>query len=144
MRHGPKPLNPNVTRTMKRVRRRDAKPEMQLRKELHRRGLRFRVDYGGLPGHPDICLTRARIAVFVDRCFWHGCELHGSLPEHNRDWWEAKLARNRERDVEVTDKLRDWGWVVLRNWTHDDVEEMADEIEDVWRELRGLEPIPRE
>lgn len=122
---------------MKRVKRRDTKPEIQLRKVLHRRGLRFRVDYGGLPGRPEVCFTRARIAVFVDGCFWHGCDTHGSMPRNNAEWWAAKIARNRERDVRVTNALRDLGWVVLRYWTHDDVDEMANEIEDIWRDLVG-------
>ena len=106
---------------------------MQLRRELHRRGLRFRVNYPGLPGRPDIVLTRAKIAVFVDGCFWHACPVHGSLPKNNRGWWESKLARNVERDREKDRALEELGWTPRHYWEHDDVDEVADEIE--W--LRG-------
>ena len=109
--------------------RRDTGPEMQLRRELHRRGLRFRVNFPGLPGKPDIVLTRAKIAVFVDGCFWHSCPVHGSLPRNNREWWQAKLARNVERDREKDRALEELGWTPLHYWEHDDVDEVADEIE---------------
>ena len=138
------PLNENVSRTMRRVRRRNTKPELLLRRELHRRGLRFRVDYAGLPGRPDVALTKVKIAVFVDGCFWHGCPIHATYPKHNEEWWTTKLARNRERDREVDEKLWGLGWLVLRYWTHDEVDEMADEIEDVWRDLSGLPGVVRE
>lgn len=138
------PLNENVSRTMRRVRRRNTKPELLLRRELHRRGLRFRVDYAGLPGRPDVALTKVKIAVFVDGCFWHGCPIHATYPKHNEEWWATKLARNRERDREVDEKLWGLGWLALRYWTHDEVDEMADEIEDVWRDLSGLPGVVRE
>lgn len=141
---GPEPLNSQVSRNLSRVKRRDTKPEIALRRELHRRGLRFRVDYGRIPGHPDVAFTNAKIAVFVDGCFWHGCDLHGALPKNNAEWWAAKIARNQERDAEVAEELKRAGWIVLRYWTHDDVDEMADEIEDVWRDLTGLRPVDRE
>lgn len=140
---GPKPLNARVSRNLSRVKRRDTKPEIQLRRELRRRGLRFRVDYGRIPGHPDVAFTKVKNAIFVDGCFWHGCDIHGSLPRNNAEWWAAKIARNRERDVRVTNAPRDFGWVVLRYWAHDDIDEMADEIEDIWRDLVGLSPIDR-
>lgn len=139
----PKPLNENVSRTMKRVRRKDTKPELLLRRELHRRGLRYRVDYDKVPGRPDIALTRAKIAVFVDGCFWHGCPLHVTYPQNNHEWWVAKLARNRERDLAVTRRLQELGWTVLRYWTHDEIDEMADEVEDVWRDICGVAPVER-
>ncbi|MFD5867411.1 very short patch repair endonuclease [Corynebacterium sp. NPDC060344] len=141
-RRGPTPLNSQVSRNLSRVKRRDTKPEIQLRRELHRRGLRFRVDYGGVSGHPDVAFTRVKIAAFIDGCFWHGCSIHGSLPKNNAEWWRAKIQRNRERDAHVTAELRVMGWVVLRYWTHDDIDEVADEIEDTWRELAGLAVMP--
>lgn len=65
----PRPLNATVSRTMARVRRRDTKPELLVRRELHRRALRFRVDYSDAPGHPDLAFTRACLAVFINGCF---------------------------------------------------------------------------
>jgi DNA mismatch endonuclease, patch repair protein len=69
-----------------------------LRRRLHAAGLRFRIHPRDLPGRPDIALTRAKMAVFVDGCFWHGCPAHGVLPKHNREWWLQKLRANSERD----------------------------------------------
>ena len=134
-RSGPAPLSDQVSRNLSRVKRRDTKPEIALRRELHRRGLRFRVDYGGVPGHPDVAFTRAKIAVYVDGCFWHGCDIHGAIPKNNAEWWRAKIERNRARDAEVSEQLRRLGWLVLRYWAHDDVDEIADEIEETWRAL---------
>ena len=83
--HGssPQPLSETVRRQMSAMRTRDAGTEIALRRELHRRGLRFRVQVRTLPGRPDIALTRARIAVFVDGCFWHRCPDHGTAPKNN-------------------------------------------------------------
>lgn len=89
---------------------RNTKPELLLRRELHRRGLRYRVNYREVPGSPDIALTRVRIAVFVDGCFWHQCPIHCRIPRDNRDWWRAKLDRNVARDRETDDTLTAMGW----------------------------------
>lgn len=130
----PTPLNDLVHDQMSRMPRRDTKPEIALRRELHRRGLRFRVDYRSVPGRPDIALTRARIAVFVDGCFWHHCPLHCRMPKNNRRWWEAKLDRNVERDSEKDAQLTDMGWTPLHYWEHDDIDDAADEIVALWRD----------
>jgi DNA mismatch endonuclease (patch repair protein) len=140
---GPKPLNAQVSRNLSRVKRRDTKPEIELRRELHRRGLRFRVDYGLAPGRPDIAFTRAKVAVFLDGCFWHGCPLHGTRPKSNAAWWKAKIRRNVERDARVREQLGQEGWLVLRYWAHDDVDDICDEVEYVWRDFSGLPPIRR-
>jgi DNA mismatch endonuclease, patch repair protein len=108
-------------------------PEILIRRELHRRGLRFRVSYARLPGRPDIALTGARVAVFVDGCFWHACPDHGVLPRNNRDWWQAKLSRNVARDREKDEQLDSLGWVVVHVWEHEDPARAADAIEQLWR-----------
>src|SRR4051812_33794791 len=93
----PEPSSAAVSRRMSKQRRRDTNPEVALRRELHRLGLRFRLDRKVLESsrtRVDILLPGARLAVFVDGCFWHRCPDHGSIPESNRDWWAAKLARN--------------------------------------------------
>ena len=112
------------------------KPEMLLRRELHRRGLRFRVNHRDLPGRPDIAFTRVRLAVFVDGCFWHLCPAHAILPKNNAEWWQAKLRRNVERDREKDAGLTALGWRVLHVWEHEDPLTVADEVEKNWRGLR--------
>jgi DNA mismatch endonuclease, patch repair protein len=116
---------------MKANRRRDTGPELALRRELHGRGLRFRVDYPpqlGLRCRPDIVFTRRRLAVFVDGCFWHSCPEHGNLPRANREWWRAKLEQNVARDRLTERALRDAGWNVIRVWEHEPVALAADKI----------------
>jgi DNA mismatch endonuclease, patch repair protein len=72
-----------------------------------------------LPGKPDIVLSRYKIAIFVDGCFWHRCPLHGSFPKTNRLFWEKKITRNVARDTEVNSLLASSGWKVIRVWEHE-------------------------
>lgn len=109
---------------------------MALRKELHGRGLRFRI-HAKLPGRPDIAFTRAKLAVFVDGCFWHCCEYHGTLPKNNAEWWRAKLDGNLERDRRKDAELRQLGWTVLHIWEHEPVRDAAATVEALWRERTG-------
>src|SRR5881227_2669414 len=103
------------TRTMSRIRSRDTKPEMTIRKLVHARGLRFRKHAKALPGTPDLVFPSARVAVFVDGDFWHGWR----FPEW-RDglapYWLAKIERNRARDQRNFRRLRHMGWTVIRLW----------------------------
>lgn len=121
-----------TSRRMSRQRTRDTAPEILLRRELHRRGLRYRVD-APLPGMPrrraDLLFTRAKVAVFVDGCFWHGCPEHKTGPINNGAWWAAKLARNVERDRETGDHLSSLKWTALRVWEHEDMKHAAADIE---------------
>lgn len=112
-------------------------PEMSLRRELHRRGMRFLVNVKRLPGSPDIVLTRARVAVFVDGCFWHRCPVHCVPPKSNAAWWEQKLQANQSRDHRDTVNLQEAGWMVIRVWEHSDTDSAASGIEDAWRERTG-------
>lgn len=118
---------------MSRQGRRDTKPEMELRSELHRRGLRYRVDRAVLPDlrrrRADIVFGPARVAVFVDGCFWHSCPEHGNLPKANRDWWREKLRGNVERDRHTDQRLREAGWDPVRIWEHEDPIAAADLVE---------------
>src|SRR5262245_55833621 len=101
-------------------RRRNTRPEVRLRSALHGHGLRYRVDHkigsGRSAPRPDVVFTQARVAVFVDGCFWHGCPEHGTQPRTNSDYWRAKLARNRQRDEANTAMLESQGWSVVRVW----------------------------
>jgi DNA mismatch endonuclease (patch repair protein) len=123
---------PQVTARMSNHPRRDTAPEMRLRRELHRRGLRYRVDVP-LPAIPrrkaDLLFKRSKVAVFVDGCFWHGCPSHGRRPSNNSDWWEKKLSGNVRRDEDTNQRLRDQGWTVLRFWEHEDMTTAADVVE---------------
>ncbi|MFC8190862.1 very short patch repair endonuclease [Cellulomonas sp. NPDC057328] len=121
-----------VSRRMSSARRRDTAPEMLLRRELHRRGLRFRVVMK-VPGNNrrtiDIAFTRRRLAVFVDGCFWHGCPDHGTAPRSNGEWWARKLAANAARDADTDRVLTEAGWGVLRIWEHVRVHDAADRVQ---------------
>lgn len=109
-------------------------PELAIRHELHRRGLRYRVNVASLPGRPDIVLTRARIAIFVDGCFWHGCPEHAVAPKSNAEWWRSKLEANVARDRRDAARLHEAGWTVVRAWEHESPVLVADAIEQLWRD----------
>lgn len=117
---------------MSRQRRRDTHAELSLRRSLHARGLRYRVD-AALPGLPrrraDLTFPARRLVVFVDGCFWHVCPEHTTAPKNNAGWWATKLARNVERDRETEAHLADLGWRVIRIWEHEDSECAADRVE---------------
>lgn len=104
---------------MSRAARRDTAPELALRRLLHAAGMRYRVNYP-VPRNRrrtiDVAFTRARIAIFVDGCFWHSCPEHGTSPAANSQWWETKLRTNTERDRDTDRLLEDSGWEVLRFW----------------------------
>lgn len=104
-------------------------PEFAVRRELHRRGLRFRVNVSDLPGRRDIVLTRAKVAIFVDGCFWHGCLQHAVAPKANASWWRAKLDANVARDRRNGSTLQESGWLVVRVWGHESPVAAADMIE---------------
>ncbi len=120
----PHPSSPAVSNVMRANRRTDTKPEVALRSALHRMGLRFRKDHVvQLPNRrvrPDIVFTKAKLAVFVDGCFWHSCSEHGRTPTgSNPDYWRQKLERNRTRDRLDTESLGVAGWQVIRVWEHE-------------------------
>lgn len=108
-------------------RRRDTKPELAVRRLIHAAGLRYRVDFAPIGGRSraDIVFTRARVAIFIDGCFWHGCPIHATYPKRNSDYWLPKLQRNVERDRESDQRLQLAGWTVLRFWEHESPEGVA-------------------
>jgi DNA mismatch endonuclease (patch repair protein) len=122
--------------------RRDTRPEIAVRRALHAAGLRFRVDVRVWPGagapRPDIVFRRAKVAVFVDGCFWHSCPEHCRVPTTNVDYWVPKLARNRERDRANDVALHANGWDIVRVWEHEDPKEVAQRIAALVR-ARALE-----
>ncbi|WP_393100439.1 very short patch repair endonuclease [Streptomyces sp. LN325] len=113
---------------MSRQARKDTSAELAVRRLLHAAGLRYRVEYP-VPGMArrriDVAFTRAKVAVLIDGCFWHGCPEHATYPKANADWWRKKLDRNMARDRETTDHLAAQGWTVLRFWEHQAAEEVV-------------------
>ena len=128
----PIPKSELVSQQMSRMPRQNTKPELLLRRELYARGLRFRI-HASLPGHPDLAFTRAKIAVFVDGCFWHGCPEHGTLPKNNREWWRTKIDGNIRRDRTKDEALAVLGWDVVHAWEHESPKSAANRVEDLWR-----------
>lgn len=110
--------DPARSAVMRAVKSRDTKPEIAVRRLVHGMGLRFRLEGAGLPGKPDLVLPRHKLAVFVHGCFWHGhdCPRGARAPKTNRDYWLAKIARNKARDARVKRELRAMGWRVFVVW----------------------------
>ena len=110
---------------------RDTRPELRLRSALHREGLRYRVDVSpvkGLRRRADAVFTRARVAVFLDGCYWHGCPEHCIWPKSNFDWWRDKIRKNQARDEDTNRRLTEEGWLVIRVWEHESAETAAQAI----------------
>ena len=133
--------SPGSRRSMLGNRRRDTRPELAVRKILHGRGMRYRVDFSPLSDRrrADIVFTRVRVAVFIDGCFWHSCPTHASIPKSNQDYWIPKLLRNVERDRETDSFLVAADWQVLRFWEHDQPSLVADAI---WTEVQSARRSP--
>ncbi|MBR5433026.1 MAG: DNA mismatch endonuclease Vsr [Bacteroidales bacterium] len=105
------------SRTMSRIRSKNTKPELLVRRFLYANGFRYRVNVRTLPGSPDIVLKKFRTVIFIHGCFWHShsCQ-QGRLPQTNVDFWTRKLTRNKERDSDVREKLRQLGWKTMIVW----------------------------
>ncbi len=133
------PPSEALARKMSTLARTDTAPELALRRELHGRGLRYRVQLH-VPGNRrrriDVAFTRAKVAVFVDGCYWHGCPAHGTRPKTNSEWWDWKIARNRARDADTNQLLENQGWRVVRVWEHEDPSTAADRVEHLVRPER--------
>nr|WP_276113845.1 very short patch repair endonuclease [Desertimonas flava] len=125
---------------MSRVPRRDTLPELAVRRRLHNRGLRYRVDTRPEPSirrRADVVFRRERVAVFVDGCYWHGCPEHCRLSGANLAWWKSKIAANQARDHDTDARLEAAGWIVIRAWAHEAPEAVATRVEAAVRGRRG-------
>jgi DNA mismatch endonuclease, patch repair protein len=133
-----------VRRSMQSNRSRDTGPEIRLRSELHRRGLRFRKDVpirlGDVRTRVDILFPGAALAVFVDGCFWHRCPEHGSEPKTNGAYWLTKLENNVRRDRRTELALAAFGWAVVRVWEHEPPSRAADHVQRALAEARSGRP----
>lgn len=132
-----------TSRMMASVRSKDSKAEIALRRELHRRGLRYRIHERAVFGHPDLVFAKAKIAVFVDGDFWHGnawrvrgLDCLEDLFPNNTEFWVKKISHNIERDFLVNKTLADQGWQVVRVWESEiiqDIQSVSDRVESVVR-----------
>jgi DNA mismatch endonuclease (patch repair protein) len=116
---------------MQRQPRRDTSTELALRRLLHARGLRYRLDVRperAVGRRADLVFSGARVAVFVDGCYWHACPRHCSWPRANAEWWRDKLEGNAARDRDTDARLTKAGWTVVRVWEHDDPREAAERV----------------
>jgi DNA mismatch endonuclease (patch repair protein) len=131
---------PARRRIMQANRPRDTSPELAIRRLLHGAGLRYRVSARPIPNlrrSADLVFRPARVAVFVDGCFWHCCPQHGTIPSTNAAYWVPKLARNVERDRETDALLTACGWLSVRVWEHEDAVEATEEIAQIVRHRRS-------
>ena len=119
----PKSRSPAVRNVMRANKGVDTRPELELRSLVHKAGLRYAINVR--PEHEinrraDIVFRSAKVAIFVNGCFWHGCPKHYVLPKTNKRFWIDKVKRNRERDEETKLLLRRRGWKVIILWEHED------------------------
>lgn len=139
---------PAVRTRMQRQQTRDTQPELLIRRLLHAAGLRYRVDAAPLPmlrRRADVVFGPAKVALFVDGCFWHGCPDHGERPTHaNPVYWGDKIRRNRERDRSTDELLTEAGWTSVRVWEHEDPREVAERVILVVRSKRASHTPQRE
>ena len=114
-------VSPTIrSRTMRAVKGKNTTLETSFRRVLWSAGVRgWRLHSNKLPGRPDLVFSTSRVAVFIDSCFWHGCAMHLRMPKSNLDYWQRKIARNKERDALNTQELKTLGWCVLRFWEHE-------------------------
>lgn len=142
-------------KNMKNIQSHDTKIEVLLRKELWKRGYRYRKNFEGLPGKPDIVLTKYKIAIFCDGEFFHGKDWELLCPKleksNNSQYWINKISRNRERDDEVNKKLLFQGWTVIRFWGNEikkDLNECVKVIEEAIFDIKmsdfGSERVDQE
>lgn len=115
---------------MSRVKGKNTGPEIKLRKALWATGLRYRLEYK-LFGKPDLVFVSAKIAVFIDGCFWHGCPVHGEYPQTNKTFWAEKIRKNTQRDQLVNTKLAELGWTVVRYWEHEIKHDIVSCVEQI-------------
>ncbi|GLX18326.1 very short patch repair endonuclease [Streptomyces lavendulae] len=122
------PTTAPVRTRMSRQKSRDTGVEVALRKALHAKGARYRIHRKPVKGvrrEADIVFGPARVAVFVDGCFWHGCPLHATWPKNNAEFWRAKIEGNRRRDLDTDARLAEAGWLSVRVWEHEQADEAA-------------------
>ncbi len=130
------PSSHEASLRLARVRQKDTDVELALRKELHAKGLRYRLHVPLLTKPrrvADIVFSSAKVAVFVDGCFWHGCPEHASWPKSNAQFWREKIEADRARDADTDQRLQASGWQVVRVWAHESAPQAAKRIDEIIR-----------
>lgn len=131
---------------MQRTTKRDNPFEVSIRSQLYDKRLRYRVHYP-VPGMKritcDIAMPGLKIAIFLDGCFWHGCDVHPPSVKKNTAFWMEKIERNRARDRRVREHLAEIGWTPLRFWEHETVEAIVKKIVSTVEQCRAAKPSPR-
>lgn len=138
------PSSAEARRRMQRVRQKNTSAESALRRELHARGLRYRIHVPVLAKPrrvADVAFSGLRVAIFVDGCFWHGCPQHATWPKENAEFWRAKILANQQRDRDTDERLRAEGWKVVRAWAHEPPERVAAKVATIVEKRR--ERMPR-
>ena len=147
------------------IRSKDTKPEMIVRRGLWSRGFRYRLNHKRLPGHPDLVLRKYRTCIFVNGCFWHGHNVTITnkqetiivessecckIPKTNREFWVAKIRRNKERDKEEQRKLAEMGWHCITVWEcelkplkrEETLDSIAFTLNHIWLQDHGAKTVP--
>ena len=141
------------------IRSKDTKPEMIVRRGLWKRGFRYRLNHKRLPGHPDLVLRKYRTCIFVNGCFWHGHLVDSNtmgnsacckIPTTNRDFWVAKIRRNKERDKEEQRRLAEMGWHCITVWEcelkpskrEETLDSIAFTLNHIWLQDHGAKVVP--
>ena len=132
------PASKTVSGQMRRMPTKNSNPELRIRKALHARGLRYQLHRKDLPGKPDISFGPAKLAVFVDGCYWHNCPEHGTIPKNNREWWIEKFEQNRYRDRRKDQELEKLGWLPIHVWEHEDPRHATEKIQRLIIQRTGI------
>jgi DNA mismatch endonuclease, patch repair protein len=133
-RHTSWAASPSVRAVMRGNRHRDTRPEMALRSAVHALGLRYRVGIRPIPSirrTADLVFTRAKVAVYLDGCFWHGCPTHHRPATRNVEFWTEKVNKNRARDADTDTRMAQAGWMTVRVWEHESAAVAALAIRDI-------------
>jgi DNA mismatch endonuclease (patch repair protein) len=120
-------------KNMQAIRSTNTKMEQFIAKELWNRGYRFRKNVKNLTGKPDIAIKKYKVAIFLDSCFWHGCELHCIYPKSNTEYWAEKILKNIQHDRKINDYYSNKGWHLLRIWEHEVKSDRFQVIEKIAR-----------
>ncbi len=130
----PAPSSDAALKRMKAAKPRDTVPEKALRSALFKKGVRYKIDarpVKELNRRADIVFRSAKVAIFVDGCFWHGCPIHGTQAKANAEFWKNKIKQNQIRDEDTNKQLKKAGWRVIRVWEHKNPEKASQKIYNI-------------